>query len=173
LFLVNLLVGTRPFAALIPVASDRTDIRPRGSAGFATTALGATLAPGKKQEMSQEMSNDRQVGFFARVALLGLASALASAASAHAAVADADVNVCTGCGSRASPVEVILPFELQAQFLHSLPIAGLLVTPDAIAERVLLNPRLRATIGVPSTGKGASGPVFEPGVGGTRADPPD
>jgi hypothetical protein len=169
LFLVNLLVGTRPFAALIPVASDRTDIRPRGSAGFATTALGATLAPGKKQEMS----NDRQVGFFARVALLGLASALASAASAHAAVADADVNVCTGCGSRASPVEVILPFELQAQFLHSLPIAGLLVTPDAIAERVLLNPRLRVTIGVPSTGKGASGPVIEPGVVGTRADPPD
>jgi hypothetical protein len=62
---------------------------------------------------------------------------------------------------------------LQAQFLHSLPIAGLLVTPDAIAERVLLNPRLRATIGVPSTGNGASGPVIEPGVVGTRADPPD
>ena len=117
------------------------------------------------------MSNIRQVGSRARVALLGLASALASAAGAHAAVAD--VDVCTGCGSRASPVEVILPFELQAQFLHSLPIAGLLVTPDAIAERVLLNPRLRATIGVPFTGKGASGPVIEPGVVGTRADPPD
>jgi hypothetical protein len=62
---------------------------------------------------------------------------------------------------------------VQTQFLHSLPIAGLVVTPDAIAERVLPNPRLRATIGTPPTGKGASGPVMEPGVVGTRADPPD
>lgn len=117
------------------------------------------------------MSNRRHVGSPARVAFLGLASAFSSAAVAHAAVAD--VRACTDCGSRASPAEVMLPFELQAQFPHSLPIAGLLVTPDAIAERVLLNPRLRATIGVLSTGKGASGPVIEPGVVGTRADPPD
>jgi hypothetical protein len=117
------------------------------------------------------MSNGRQVGSPARVALAGLVSAFSFAGGAHAAVADA--HGCTGCGSRASPIEVILPFELQAQFQHSLPIAGLLMTPDAFAERVLLNPRVRATIGAPSTGKDASGPVLEPGVVGTRADPPD
>jgi len=117
------------------------------------------------------MSNGRQVGSPARVAFFGLASALSSTAGAHAVAADA--QGCTGCGSRASPIEVVLPVELQAQFLYSLPIAGHLVTPDAIAERVLLDPRLRATTGTPSTGKGASGPVLEPGVVGTRADPPD
>src|SRR5262245_2570800 len=117
------------------------------------------------------MSNGRQVGSPARVAFFGLASVLSSAASAHAVALDA--SGCAGCGSRASPIEIVLPIELQAQLLYSLPIAGHLVTPDAIAERVLQNPRLRATIGATSTGKGASGPVLEPGVGGTRADPFD
>jgi hypothetical protein len=117
------------------------------------------------------MSNARRVGSPARVACLGLASALSSAASAHAVVQAAPD--CPGCGSRESPIEVALPFALQAQFFHSLPIAGFLVTPDAIAERVLLNPRLRAPTGQPLTGMGQVNPIPGSGVGGTRADPPD
>ncbi|MEX0733756.1 MAG: hypothetical protein WD944_08280 [Steroidobacteraceae bacterium] len=45
------------------------------------------------------------------------------------------------------PIEVLLPFEMQASFFHSLPIAGLMVTPDQIAQLVLTNPRLRVATG--------------------------
>ncbi len=39
-------------------------------------------------------------------------------------------------------MEIVLPLEMQANLFRSLPIAGLMVTPDAIAQLVLLNPRL-------------------------------
>jgi len=68
-------------------------------------------------------------------------------------------------------LEVVLPFELQASFFHSLPIAGLMVTPDQIAQRVLLNPRLRVTTGLPISGKGIAIPIDESDVVDTHADP--
>jgi hypothetical protein len=117
------------------------------------------------------MPNGRHVGSPARVAYLGLASVLSSTAGAHA-VAPA-TPIAAGCGSRENPIEVALPFELQAQLFHSLPIAGFLATPDTIAERVLLNPRLRAPTGRPLTGMGRANPISGSGVAGTHADPPD
>ncbi|MGH8243991.1 MAG: hypothetical protein ACRETY_11655, partial [Steroidobacteraceae bacterium] len=62
------------------------------------------------------------------------------------------------------------PPGLHARLFHSLPIAGLLVTPDAVAQLVLMNPRLRATTAHPITGRGAAYPVFESGVVDTHAD---
>jgi hypothetical protein len=56
--------------------------------------------------------------------------------------------------SPANPLDVMLPFELQAAAYRSLPIAGLLVTPDDLAQLVLMNPRLRATTNRSSSGKG-------------------
>ena len=70
-------------------------------------------------------------------------------------------------------MEIVLPLEMQANLFRSLPIAGLMVTPDAIAQLVLLNPRLRATTGRPSSGNGTAYPIDESSVVGTRADPPD
>ena len=70
-------------------------------------------------------------------------------------------------------MEIVLPLEMQANLFHSLPIAGLMVTPDAIAQLVLLNPRLRATTGQPSSGNGTAYPIDESSVVRTRADPSD
>ena len=67
-------------------------------------------------------------------------------------------------------MEIVLPLEMQANLFHSLPIAGFMVTPDAIAQLVLLNPRLRATTGQPSSGNGAAYPIDKSSVVGTRAD---
>jgi hypothetical protein len=78
-----------------------------------------------------------------------------------------------GCGSPEDPMEVVLPLEMQADLFRSLPIAGLMVTPDSIAQLVLLNPRLRATTGQPSSGNGTAYPIHESSVVGTRADPSD
>jgi hypothetical protein len=78
-----------------------------------------------------------------------------------------------GCGGPEDPMEIVLPLEMQANLFHSLPIAGLMVTPDAIAQLVLLNPRLRATTGQPSSGNGTAYPIGESSVVGTRADPSD
>lgn len=50
-------------------------------------------------------------------------------------------------GGPDDPIDVLLPFEMQASFFHSLPIAGLMVTPDQVAQLVLTNPRLRVTTG--------------------------
>jgi len=75
-----------------------------------------------------------------------------------------------GCGTRENPIEVLLPPELQAQLFHSLPIAGLLSTPDSVAQRVLQDPRLRATTAPSLTGMGRAHPVSQPGVVCTRAD---
>jgi hypothetical protein len=72
-----------------------------------------------------------------------------------------------------NPIDVSLPPELQGNDFHSLPIAGLVVTPDAIAERVLLNPRLRATVSQPFSGMGAAYPIPESSAVSTHADPSD
>jgi hypothetical protein len=72
-----------------------------------------------------------------------------------------------------NPVDVVLPPGLQANFFRSLPIAGLLVTPDEIAQLMQTNPRLRATASQPSSGKGAAYPIPESSVVSTRADPVD
>ena len=72
----------------------------------------------------------------------------------------------------ATPVDAGLASEWPDSLFHSLPIAGLVVTPDAIAERVLQNPRLRATASQPSSGKGAAYPIPESSAVSTRADPP-
>jgi hypothetical protein len=107
-----------------------------------------------------------------------LAITAPSLAAAHSAGATPSANGHEACGSREHPIEVMLPFELQAKLFHSLPIAGLLpvagllVTPDAIAERVLTNP-LRATTDQPLTGNGGPHPVGRSGVVATHADPPD
>jgi hypothetical protein len=103
------------------------------------------------------MPSRNQVGIRARIACLSLASA----------------SIPLAGGGPTDPIEVVFPPELQASLFHSLPIAGLLVTPDAIAERVLLNPRLRATTSQPSSGKGTAYPIPESNVVSTRADPPD
>lgn len=70
-----------------------------------------------------------------------------------------------------NPVDVVLPPGLQGSFFRSLPIAGLLVTPDDIAQLMQTNPRLRATASQPSSGKGAAYPIPESSVVSTRADP--
>ena len=70
-----------------------------------------------------------------------------------------------------NPVDVVLPPGLQGSFFRSLPIAGLLVTPDDIAQLMQTNPRLRATASQPSSGKGAAYPILESSVVSTRADP--
>jgi len=74
-------------------------------------------------------------------------------------------------GSPGEPLEVVLPFEMQASFQHSLPIAGFLVTPDDVAQLVLLNPRLRVTTGTPVSGRGSAVPIPESAVADTLADP--
>jgi hypothetical protein len=74
------------------------------------------------------------------------------------------------CGTQENPIEVVLPAEVQASLFHSLPIAGLVSTPDAMAERVLSDPRLRATTVMHLTGKGVAHPVHKPGVVCTHAD---
>jgi len=60
-------------------------------------------------------------------------------------------------------VEVILPFDLQRMFSRLLPIAGLLVTPNQVAQLVLMNPRLRVAADLPSSGKGMGISIDESG----------
>ena len=75
------------------------------------------------------------------------------------------------CGSQGDPIGVVLPYEMQASYLNSLPIAGLLVTPDDAGQRVNLNPRVRATTATPVSGKkGLAHPRFPSNVVVTRAD---
>jgi hypothetical protein len=74
--------------------------------------------------------------------------------------------------SPGNPLDVIFPFELQAAAYRSLPIAGLIVTPDDLAQLVLTNPRLRATTNRSSSGKGTAFPIETSGVVLVRADPP-
>jgi hypothetical protein len=77
-------------------------------------------------------------------------------------------------GARAgadAPIEARLPVEVQPDYFHSLPIAGRIVTPDEVALRVMTNPRLRVTAGLPYSGKGMAYPIHQSGAADTRADP--
>ena len=75
------------------------------------------------------------------------------------------------CGSQGDPIEVVLPYEMQASYLHSPPIAGLLVTPDQVAQRVLKKPRVRATTVIPVSGKKGLAHLNDPSnVVDARAD---
>lgn len=109
------------------------------------------------------------VGFPARVITLMLACHCMPAAFANSTGHEPRER--PGCGGPADPMDIVLPLEMQANLFRSLPIAGLMVTPDSIAQLVLLNPRLRATTGQPSSGNGTAFPINESGVVDTRADP--
>jgi hypothetical protein len=89
---------------------------------------------------------------------------------ASTSVAERDAAAMSGTGSRLDPIEVILPFEMQASFFHSLPIAGHVVTPDQVAQLVQMNPRLRVTTGQPSSGTGAPQATNQSIVVDTHAD---
>lgn len=103
---------------------------------------------------------------FTGVCLLGLAVPFVAAQAMSGSRSPA-------CGTQENPIEVVLPADFQASLFHSLPIAGLVSTPDAMAERVLQDPRLRATAVTHLTGKGVAHPVHKPGVVCTHADLPD
>jgi hypothetical protein len=107
----------------------------------------------------------------ARIACLGLASIWAPHVTADVIGSDLPDQPGCGCGGPEDPIEVILPPEVQAMLFHSLPIAGMYATPDAIAERVLTIPRSRAAAGPPITGKGTADSIPESGAAGTHADP--
>lgn len=115
------------------------------------------------------MSNSNQVRFTARFVALCVACAAPSFAAANPngrAMASSQA-----CGSQGDPSEVVLPFETQASYLHSLPIAGLVATPDGAAQRMLMNPRVRATTTRPDSGKkGMAHPIDPSNVVDARAD---
>jgi hypothetical protein len=73
-------------------------------------------------------------------------------------------------GGQENPIEVILPFEMQASFHRSLPIAGHMVTPDQVATLVTTNPRLRVATGQPISGTGTAYPIDESNAADTHAD---
>ena len=115
------------------------------------------------------MSNASRIRITARIVAVRVICAALPVAAAHAN-GRVTVNPQT-CGSPADPIEVLLPFEMQASYFHSLPIAGLLVTPDSVAQRVPPNPRARATTARPLSGKkGQAYPNDLSNVVDTRAD---
>jgi len=115
------------------------------------------------------MSNSSQVRFTARMVAFCVACAALPFAAANAN-SRATVSSQT-CGSQGDPTEVALPFETQASYLHSPPIAGLMATPGSAPRRVLVNPRLRATTARPISGKKGAAYPFDPSSGVvTRAD---
>lgn len=117
------------------------------------------------------MSKSKEFRFLARLGSVCLVSLLIPMAQAEAIGQEAADRFARG-GSE-NPLEVVLPFEMQARFFHSLPIAGLMVTPDDVAQLVLMNPRLRVTTGWPISGKGIAIPIDESDVVDTPADPID
>ena len=115
------------------------------------------------------MSNSTQVRFTARIVVFCVACAALPFAAANPN-GRATVSSQT-CGSQGDPTEVALPFETQASYLHSPPIAGLMVTPGSAPRRVLMNPRLRATTARPISGKKGAAYPIDPSSGVvTRAD---
>ncbi|MGH8197589.1 MAG: hypothetical protein ACRETI_05425 [Steroidobacteraceae bacterium] len=86
-----------------------------------------------------------QVRFPARLGGVCLVSLLIPVAQADAL--DPHASAPGAGGGPDDPIDGVLPFELQASCFHSLPIAGLLVTPDQVAQLLLTNPRLRVTTG--------------------------
>ena len=108
------------------------------------------------------MSKSNQVRFTARFVALCVGCAALPFAAANPN-GRATVSSQT-CGSQGDPTEVALPFETQTSYLHSPPIAGLMVTPASAARRVLMYPRERATTAKPISGKkGAAYPIDRSG----------
>ena len=115
------------------------------------------------------MSISSQVRFTARIVALCVACAAMPIAAANLN-GRATVSSQT-CGSQGDPTEVALPFETQASYLHSPPIAGLMATPGSAPRRVLMNPRVRATSARPISGKKGAAYSIDPSGGVvTRAD---
>lgn len=106
------------------------------------------------------MSNSRCLGSFVRLAAVCGVCALIPFAQAGAALVPESEQA----------VEVLLPFDLPGMFSRALPIAGFMVTPDQVAQLVLLNPRLRVTTDLPSSGKGTVISIDESDVADTHAD---
>ncbi len=121
------------------------------------------------QGQNEECRISNQLRITARIVAICVACAALPIAAAHA---NGRVTVNPqACGSPTDPIEVLLPFEMQASYFHSLPIAGLLVTPDNVAQRVLTNPRARATTAKPLSGKKGQAYAIDPSnVVDTRAD---
>lgn len=117
------------------------------------------------------MSKSSQPRILARLAAFVVACA--ALPLAHAGSSGREPPGAAASGAPDDPIEVVFPPGMHARLFHSLPIAGLLVTPDAVAQLVLMNPRLRATTAHPITGRGAAFPVNESGVVDTHADPSD
>jgi hypothetical protein len=115
------------------------------------------------------MSNSSQVRFTARIVVFCVACAVLPFAAANPngrATASSQT-----CGSQGDPVEVALPFETQASYLHSPPIAGLVTSLESAARRVPMNPRVRATTARPISGKRGEAYSIDPSGGVvTRAD---
>ncbi|HEY8266055.1 MAG TPA: hypothetical protein VIG03_05730 [Steroidobacteraceae bacterium] len=115
------------------------------------------------------MSNSSRIRITTRIVAVHMICAALPVAAAQAN-GRVTVNPQT-CGSPTDPIEVLLPFEMQASYFHALPIAGLLVTPENAARRVLTNPRARATTARPLSGKkGPAYPNDPSNVVDTRAD---
>ena len=102
--------------------------------------------------------------------VIGLMFACLCVPAALASASGQEPSDRPGCSGPDDPMEIVLPFDMQATLFHSLPIAGLMVTPDSIAQLVLLNPRLRATTGRSSSGNGTAHPIHGSDVVDTRAD---
>ncbi len=114
------------------------------------------------------MSNPGDLGSSARIAAVcGVSSLvpLVQAGAEHVPESPAVPG-----NAREQAVEVVLPFDLQRTFSRSLPIAGLIVTPDQVAQLVLMNPRLRVTTDLPTSGKGTASSIGESNVADTHAD---
>ncbi len=114
------------------------------------------------------MSRMNQVRIPARLVAAAVATASIPFVYAHAISRESRER--PGYGGPENAIEIALPPEVQARIFHSLPIAGLVVTPDTVAQPVLMNPRVRAAAGQPSSGKGAALLIDESGVVGTRAE---
>jgi hypothetical protein len=115
------------------------------------------------------MTTSEQVRFIARIAAFCFAcAALPYAAANPNARATASGQT---CGSQGDPIEVVLPYEMQASYLHSPPIAGLLVMPDDLAQRMITTPRVPPTTARPLSGKsGLEHPISRSRNVGRRAD---
>jgi len=115
------------------------------------------------------MSISNQVRFTSRIVAICMICAALPVAAAPAS-GRASVNP-QACGSPTDPNEVLLPYEMQASYFHSQPIAGLLVTPDDLAQRMITTPRGHATTAKPLSGKsGTANPISRSRNVGRRAD---
>ena len=114
------------------------------------------------------MWNSNKVRFIARIVAFCVACTALPVAAANLN-GRATVSSQT-CGSVGDPIEVSLPYEMQHSYLHSPPIAGLLETPDDLAQR-MTTPRVPATTARPLSGKsGLANPMNRSRNVGRRAD---